>query len=361
MRTSAAPAARPAPPRPARIRRVAQRTGTVVPGLAIVVALAVAAAWLGRLLPVVGGPVLAILAGAGAGPLLRKTCPAQRYQRLRAGYALAAKQVLQASVVVLGTGLSLADVLRVGGHSVPVLLGTLTVALGGSWLLGRLLGVDRDTAMLIGVGTGVCGASAIAAVTAVIGAAEARVAYALGTIFTFNIAAVVLFPPLGHAFGLSQQGFGLWAGTAINDTSSVVAASYTYGAAAGAYSVVVKLTRSLAIVPICLALQAWSAWRSPVGRDWTIGGTAWRALPLFVVGFLATSTASTLGVIPASWHPVLTQLGTFLITVALAGIGLSLEFAQLRRSGARPLLLGAMLWIAVAATSLGLQILTRQF
>lgn len=157
---------------------------------------------------------------------------------------------------MLGAGLSLGEVVRVGGESLPVMAGTLTVALGGAWALGRLLGVHREAALLIGVGTGICGASAIAAVTAVTGPAKDRVAYALGTIFTFNIAAVLLFPPLGHLLGLSQEGFGLWSGTAVNDTSSVVAASYAYGATAGAYAVVVKLTRSLMIVPVCLILQA---------------------------------------------------------------------------------------------------------
>jgi uncharacterized integral membrane protein (TIGR00698 family) len=205
------------------------------------------------------------------------------------------------------------------------------------------------------VGTGICGASAIAAVTAVIGAAEVDVAYAVGTIFTYNIAAVLLFPTIGHLLGLSQQAFGLWSGTAVNDTSSVVAAAYAYGPAAGAYGVVVKLTRSLMIVPICLVLQAWqNRRREPVAvrtapRGW------WRALPLFIAGFLVTSAIDSLGWIPVSWHPDLSLTGTFLITVALSGIGLSLRPAQLRAAGPRPLLLGGMLWVLVAASSLGIQ------
>lgn len=342
------------------------------PGLLITVAIAVAATWLGRLVPIVGGPVFGILAGALVAETGRRVARRLRVDvgtrvgaALAPGITVAAKSVLQISIVVLGTGLSLARVLSVGGQSLPIMLGTLAVALLGAVVLGRALKVGSDTRMLVGVGTGICGASAIAAVTAVVDAAEADVAYAIGTIFTFNIAAVLLFPLLGHALGLSQHAFGLWSGTAINDTSSVVAASYSYGSAAGAYGVVVKLTRSLMIVPICLILQLRSR---RAGRPVAGGGTAagadarpwWRALPIFIVGFLAASAADTVGLIPTGWHPALSQLGTFLITVALVGIGASMRPADMRKAGPRPLLLGGCLWVLVGASSLGLQALLGQ-
>jgi uncharacterized integral membrane protein (TIGR00698 family) len=241
------------------------------------------------------------------------------------------------------------------------MLGTLAVALLGAWAVGGLLGVHPETGLLIGVGTGVCGASAIAAVTAAVGAAEARVAYALGTIFTFNIAAVVLFPPVGHLLGMSQEAFGLWSGTAINDTSSVVATSYSYGTEAGQYAVVIKLTRSLMIVPICVALVLWRSFgRRARGarQDERAGRRILRAFPVFIVGFLLASAAATYDVIPASWKPTLPVTSTFLITLALSGIGLSLKFSKLREAGPRPLLLGAILWAAVAATGVGLQSIT---
>ncbi|WP_405725850.1 putative sulfate exporter family transporter [Streptomyces sp. NBC_01537] len=351
MGWSYAPPARPAVLLPAALRCVLP----VLPGLAAALLVAVPAALLGALLPVVGGPVFGIAAGAAAGPLLRRHLPERHLRRLLPGFAAAGKQVLQASVVVLGAGLSLGEVVRVGGQSLPVMAGTLTVALGGAWALGRLLGVHREAALLIGVGTGICGASAIAAVTAVTGPAKDRVAYALGTIFTFNIAAVLLFPPLGHLLGLSQEGFGLWSGTAVNDTSSVVAASYAYGATAGAYAVVVKLTRSLMIVPVCLVLQAR---KGPKGRP--PGRRLRQVFPLFILAFLAASTVASLGGVPASWHPQISALSAFLITVALTGIGLSLDLSQVRAAGVRPLLLGALLWLAVATTGLGLQVLTGQ-
>lgn len=325
-----------------------------LPGLAVAVALAIVGTLLGRLAPVIGGPVFGILLGMAAAA----TVPALRHSRWESGYAFASKPVLQASIVVLGTGLSLQQVVEVGGSSLPVMLGTLAVALGGAWLIGRRMGVDSDARTLIGVGTGICGASAIAATTAVIKPKEHDVAYAIGTIFTFNIAAVLLFPPIGHLLGLSGESFGLWSGTAVNDTSSVVAAAYSFGDGAGPYAIVVKLTRSLMIIPIVVGLAVFHARRQQAAEGST-GRVPWRkVVPAFLIGFVLAAALDTIGVIPDGWHPYLSDLGTFLITVALAGIGLNLRFAQMRKAGARPLVLGGVLWIAVALSSLGLQALT---
>jgi uncharacterized integral membrane protein (TIGR00698 family) len=369
----------------------------LVPGLALAAAIAVVATFLGALVPVLGAPVFGIVIGAIVAAFLRKG------SIVESGARFAGKRILQASIIVLGTGLSLSQVARVGVASLPVMLGTLAVALTGAWLLGNLLGVRGDIRTLIGVGTGICGASAIAAVTAVIGAAEADVAYAIGTIFTFNVAAVLLFPAFGHLLGLSQHAFGLWAGTAINDTSSVVAASYTYGSVAGAYGIVVKLTRTIMIIPISLALSIFRARRAaapeargpmeagplpapsesaqpataqlttaqlvtaqpaadrPSGRTTRQPASArslLRIVPLFILGFLAASAADSLGVLPASWHPGLSEAGVFLITVALSGIGLGTRLSTLKAAGSRPLLLGGLLWVLVGSASLLLQLVT---
>lgn len=325
-----------------------------LPGLAVAVTLAGASTVLGQLAPVVGGPVFGIVLGI----LVGAAVPRLRATHWSAGYNFAGRQVLQASIVVLGTGLSLQQVVQVGASSLPVMLGTLAVALFGAALLGRWLGVDADTRTLIGVGTGICGASAIAASAAVIKPKDADVAYAIGTIFTFNIAAVLLFPPVGHLLGLSGHSFGLWSGTAINDTSSVVAAAFSYGSNAGPYAIVVKLTRSLMIIPITVALAFLKGRRSRAAGQGS-GAMPWsRMVPAFLIGFVLAAALDTFGMIPVSWHPGLSTLGTFLITVALAGIGLSLRLAQMRMAGPRPLLLGAMIWAAVGLTSLGLQAVT---
>ncbi|GAB3579444.1 YeiH family protein [Calidifontibacter terrae] len=332
-------------------RAVVHDVGSVLPGLLVAVFVACLAALLGSWLPLVGGPVFGIVLGI----VFASTVPALRAPALAAGRTFAAQQVLQASIVVLGTGLSLHQVVQVGGSSLPVMVGTLAVALGGAALIGRALRVERDVRTLIGVGTGICGASAIAAATAVTRPKDADVGYAIGTIFVFNIAAVLSFPVLGHLFGMGGHAFGLWSGTAVNDTSSVVAAAYSFGDGAGPYAIVVKLTRSLMIIPVTVVL----AWLTARRSGNTTAGVPWRrVIPGFLVGFLVAAALNSLGVVPAAWHPSLTAFGTFLITVALAGIGLSLRLGELRRAGVRPLLLGGILWVLVACSSLGLQALT---
>lgn len=338
--------------------RLRATVGPVLPGMLVAVLVAAGATALGRLVPVVGGPVTAIVLG-----VLLSAVLGVRGHRFDAGARFAGGPVLQLSVVLLGSGLSITQVVHTGATSLPVMLGTLAVALGGAALVGRLLGLGTDTTVLVGAGTGICGASAIAAVAAVTGAAEAEVAYAIATIFTFNVTAVLLYPTLGHVLGLSQHAFGLWAGTAINDTSSVVAAATTYGAAAASYGVVVKLTRSLMIIPLCVLLGWLVGPRNAAAGDGEpaarTGRLPWRRMfPLFLLGFLAASVVDSLGAIPVIWQRPLHTTSGFLITVALAGIGMITRLAALRAAGPRPLLLGAVLWVAVGATSLLLQVAT---
>lgn len=340
----------------------------VGPGLALALVIGVVAMAAGRWLPLLGGPVIAVLLGIVVRDMLGERAG------LVPGARFASKAVLQTAVVLLGAGLSLREVARTGTDALPVMLGTLAVALTGAALLGRWLRVDEETRTLVGVGTGICGASAIATVSAVIGASEAAIAYAVGTIIVFNVAGAVTFPLLGHALGMSQEGFGLWAGTAINDTSSVVAAGTVFGAAAASAAVVVKLTRTLMIVPVSVALAVRTQRRARAREPYltaraTAGATAepggapqrvpWRRLvPPFLVLFLLASVLHSIGVVPAAWQPVISDGAHLLTAVALAGVGLLTSVASLRRAGWRPLLLGGLLSLAVATSSLGLQALT---
>ena len=296
-------------------------------------------------MPLLGAPVLAIVLGLGLSLVRRPGTPALP------GLAFASSVLLQVAIVCLGTTLALGKVLHVGARSLPVMLGTLAVALAGAAVLGRLLAVSPRLRTLVGVGTGICGASAIAAVARIVGATEAEIAYAISTIFVFNVVAVLLFPPLGRLLHLSQHGFGLWAGTAVNDTSSVVAAAYAFGHAAGAQAVVVKLTRTTLIVPIVLGLSALR--QRGAGRPR-------RLVPWFIVGFVLASLADTVGLIGSGPHRVLTDAALALITVALAAVGLGSDVGAMRRAGVRPLVLGALLWLAVASVSLALQWATGQ-
>lgn len=332
---------------------------TAAPGVAVAVAIGLVATLVGTAVPVVGGPVPAVLIGAVLGWLIRRRTGGS-LAVLAPGVKFSSSRVLQFAVVLLGAQLSIGEVLRIGGETLPVMLATLVVCLGAAWGIGRLLRVSSALRTLIGVGTGICGASAIAAVTPVIGAVSADVAYAMSTIFLCNIAAVFAFPLLGHALGLSQHAFGVFAGTAVNDTSSVVATATVYGRQATDTAVVVKLVRTLMIIPIVIGLaglEARRASREQLTPDTgsRSGFLVFRLVPWFLIGFLVVVLLRTVGVLPAGAAPGFSTAASFLITVALAAIGCSTDFAALRRAGFRPMLLGIALWVLVAGTSLGAQ------
>lgn len=308
--------------------------------------MAAIATLLARFAPLVGAPVLAIVLGVA----IRAIHPLP--ERCHAGLAFSARTVLQTAIVVSGFGLSLAVVVKTGFGTLPVTLGTIAVALILAPIAGRLLGLERTLRTLVGVGTAICGASAIAAVASVTAPEEIDVALSIATVFFYNIVAVLIFPPIGHALQLSQDAFGLWAGTAINDTSSVVAAGYVYGHEAGDHATIVKLTRATLILPIVAVIALLRARQSRAGGvkvPWA------KIVPWFIVYFLAATLINTLGLVPAAWHAAVSVVAVFLITTALAAIGLQTELARLLRSGARPLALGFILWVCVALSSLAIQ------
>ena len=327
--------------------RQPSRHALLWPGLCLTVALALVALGLGRWLPLIGGPVFGIVLGISLRTL--RAPPA----RCEAGIAFAGKQVLQWSIVALGFGLSLDQVARTGLQSLSVTAITMTTAFLAAWGLGRALNTDRKLTLLIGVGTAICGGSAIAAVTPIVKADEHETAFAISTIFLFNVVAVLLFPLLGHLMQMTAHGFGLWAGTAINDTSSVVAAGYSYSKTAGDYATIVKLTRATLIIPVCLVLAMAVAMREKKkgSSDFKLS----RIFPWFILWFLVASGIRTAGLIPAVIQPSIHLLAEFLIIVALTAIGLSADLRKMASTGPRPILLGLGVWIAVAASSLGVQ------
>lgn len=324
--------------------------------LAATAAVAAPALALGVHLPLLGAPILALLLGMAVAAL-------RPLGRLRTGLGFISRYALQAAIVLLGTTISLTQGARVGASSLPVMLGSLAVALLVAGYAGARLAVSARLRTLIGVGTGICGASAIAAVSRVIGASEREIRYAISTIFAFNLLAVIAFPPVGHLLGMSQHAFGLWSGTAINDASSVVAAGYAYGHAAGGYALIVKLTRTTMIVPVSLYLSAAAA-RGVRARE--AQGPAEsarpgavpslrRVMPWFLLWFLAASAAMTLGAFGSDMRTGLSRAGLILTTVALAAVGLGSNFGEIRQTGGRPVALGALAWVGVSLTSLLLQ------
>ena len=312
-------------------------------GLLLVTLVVIPSMLIGAWLPVVGGAVSALLLGL----VLGATGITQ--PRHQAGIAFAHGPLLRASVVMLGFGLSLTQVAKTGLDSLPLTLVTLAVAFLTALGLSRLLRLSGSLPILIGIGTAICGGSAIAAAAPVIRARDHEIALSMTTIFLFNVAGALLFPPLGHLLGLSDHGFGLWAGTAINDTSSVVAAGYQYSLAAGELATVVKLTRASLIVPVTLALAMWMARRNRSDP----GHASLRSnFPWFILGFVAASAIGSTGLLPLVVLQGLHWAAQLCIVAALAGIGLSADLRQMRATGPRPILLGLGTWFAVTVASL---------
>jgi uncharacterized integral membrane protein (TIGR00698 family) len=327
------------------------------PGLLLAIGLGLLALILGRYAPLIGGPVIGIVLGIIVRNLLS---PGVRYNP---GIAFAGKKVLQWSIIELGFGLSLDQVAKTGLESLSVTLVTMTVAFLAAWLLGRWLGVHDKLKILIGVGTAICGGSAIAAVTPIIRPDDHDTAFAISTIFLFNLVAVLLFPLLGHLMHMSDMGFGLWAGTAINDTSSVVAAGYSFSHAAGDYATIVKLTRATLIIPVCLVLAFVVAAREKrkLKSEGSAGHFSLASIfPWFILWFLVASALRTTGLIPVAIQPAIHAAAEFLIIVALTAIGLSANLRKMAASGARPILLGLGVWIAVSVSSLLVQMVIGQ-
>ena len=300
---------------------------------------------LGLYFPIVGGPVFGILLGM----LFAKK---RRPQTVESGIRFTGKKILQYAIILLGFEMNLFHVVEVGEQSLYVMIFTLFAAFGAAFLMGKVLGMDRDMTALVGAGTAICGGSAIAAVAPVIGAKDRDVVISIATIFFFNVLAVFIFPFLGHSMGMSDFGFGMWAGTAINDTSSVVAAGYAYSHDAGAYATIVKLTRTLMIVPVCLffALLVMKG-----AKESGTGFSLRRIFPMFVLYFVLACIVNTTGIIPAEVSHGLGMLGKFSIVLAMSAIGLNTDLPSLLKHGTRPLLLGMVCWIAVAGTSLIVQ------
>ena len=329
----------------------ASEQNRIWPGVALCAGLALVAGRLGAAWPVIGGAVFALVLGLSVSGLVRAR------PVLRPGTRLASRKVLQAAIVMLGGSLSLGQVVAAGRQTVAVMLVTLSAALLAAWAYGRLLTVPRRLMWLVGVGTAICGGSAIAAVAPILGADDDEIAFGISTVFLFNLLAVLVFPLVGHLLGLSQFGFGTWAGTAINDTSSVVAAGYAYGHAAGDVATITKLARTTMIVPVSLLFL----WRARSGGTLEAGGDLRRVMPWFIFGFVAMALLNSTGWLGAGMPHVAGALGRALILVALAGVGLGTDLRKLTATGPRPVLLGLLVWVTVALTSLGVQGLARQW
>ena len=332
-------------------------------GVAFALAVAVPAWLLGKQFEVVGGPVFAILIGMA----LALVVPGEKGEPLQAGVKFTSKKVLQWAVILLGFGLNLSQIARVGATSLPIILSTIATSLVVAFVLCRALKIPGKIATLVGVGSSICGGSAIAATAPVIDADDEEIAQAISVIFLFNVIAALVFPTLGGVLGLTNEGFGLFAGTAVNDTSSVTAAAAAWdGMHPGANTLdaatIVKLTRTLAIIPITLALALWQlrlARRAAAAGEGSgeAAGTfdLRRIFPFFIVFFVLASVVTTVFSLPAEVTAPIKELSKFLIVMAMAAIGFNTNVVKLVRTGGKPILMGFACWVAIACVSLGMQ------
>jgi len=326
---------------------------TLLPGLIFSLLIALIARGIEFILPVdfIGATVLAILLGI----IINYAYPIEQ-TTFNSGVTFSSKRVLKFAIILLGGSLNIATILEVGQVTLIVLVFTLLTAFGGGYLLGKLFGVDWKFSSLISAGTGICGGSAISAVAPVINAKDHQVSYAMSNIFIFDMFMIVLFPLIGQWLGMSDMSFGLWAGTAVNDTSSVVATGYAFSEAAGDFATMVKLTRTLAIIPVVIGFtlvqmrknrkQATSASNKQVDMNLK------NVFPWFIVGFLALVLMNSVGLIPATVSQTLNDISKFLMVVALAAIGLKTDLGEMKQSGLKPLLHGVTTSILVVIVSL---------
>lgn len=342
-----------------------------VPGILISMSIALPSWLIGKKFPLIGGPIIAIIIGMLLSLLLhnqrswRANSLVMNKSRYAPGIAFASKKILQYAVVLLGFGLNLSVVLQTGKQSLPIIIGTIITSLVIAFILHKAIHIPANISTLIGVGSSICGGSAIAATAPVIDADDEEVAQAISVIFLFNLIAAIVFPVFGTWLDFSHtsgEAFGIFAGTAINDTSSVTAAASTWdsmfrlGSTTLDKAVTVKLTRTLAIIPITLSL---ALIRSKKEKNTSGKELNYKKIfPVFIIYFILASLITTIAMnsgASASLFTPFKELSKFFIILAMAAIGLNTDILKLVKSGGKPILMGFCCWVGITIVSLLLQ------
>lgn len=330
-----------------------------VAGIVLTIGLALLSQIISSFIPknIISPGVFALIIGMLLNPFIRK------YSSFEWGINFVAKKVLKTAIVLMGLTLSFSQVLSVGAFSIVVMFFTLITAFGGGYLLGRLFGMNWKLSSLISAGTGICGGSAVAAIAPVIKAEDRDIAYAISATFIFDVLMVILFPIAGSYLGMSDIGYGLWTGTAVNDTSSVVAAGYAFSDAAGAFAVVVKLTRTLSIVPIVMMFSLINARQEAKlqNREVKREKVAIKEIfPYFILMFLAMVAIKSTGLVPDFVSSNIAVISKFMMVMALAAIGLRTNFEEVSKSGIKPMIHGFIISALVVIVSYVVQVALGQ-
>lgn len=307
-----------------------------LPGFGISLLIAAFARWIEASLPIhlIGGSVIALFIGMLLNQIKKPS------KLIQSGLKFTSKKVLKFSIVLLGASLSVGTILSIGRLSLTVMVFTLLTCFGCGYFVGKWLGLDWKLSNMISAGTGICGGSAIAAMAPVIKAEDKDIAYAMSATFLFDMAMIVLFPIMGRAMGLSDMAYGLWAGTAVNDTSSVVAAGYAFSEAAGDFATMVKLTRTLSIIPTVIIFSIISAKIDDSAESNVKSFKLTSLFPWFILAFIGMSVMNSLGLIPLGLSTGMKNVSKFLMVSALAAIGMNTDFQEMKQSGISPMVHG---------------------
>lgn len=330
-------------------------------GILLCLCIAIPSWFLGKQFPIIGGAVIAILAGMILTLFFKNKTP------FESGIKFTSKKILQWAVILLGFGLNLSVILQTGKQSLPIIVSTIATSLIIAYVLHKVMHIPGKISTLVGVGSSICGGSAIAATAPVIDADDEEVAQAISVIFFFNVLAALLFPTMGSFLGFSTtsgEAFGIFAGTAVNDTSSVTAAASTWdnmwglGSATLDTAVTVKLTRTLAIIPITLVLAFIRTRKEKANGTEGKKVNLKQIFPMFILYFIAASIITTiavsLGVSSAVFSPI-KELSKFFIVLAMAAIGLNTDIVKLIKTGGKPIIMGFACWVGITAVSLVMQ------
>lgn len=324
------------------------------PGILLCFLLAVFSSAITMLLPldIIGAGVLAIIIGMALNPFIIK------FASFAKGISFVSKRILKFGIVLMGFSLSFTELMKVGKYSLFIMMFTLLTAFGGGYLLGRLFKMNWKLTSLLSVSTAICGGSAVAAVGPTIEADDKDIAYAISATFIFDIITVIVFPWIGHMLNLGDMGYGLWVGTAVNDTSSVVAAGYAFSDLAGNFAVIVKLTRTLFIIPIVIIFSLINervSAKSSENKTTKKKINFKKIFPWFILLFLLMVALKSTGIFPPVFVSGASTLSKFLMVMALGAIGLKTNFKEVSKSGFKPMILGFTIDTLVVIVAISVQ------
>ena len=319
-------------------------------GVAICFAVAGASVLLEKLIPggLLGASIIALFMGTIINSFFHP-------KWIKPALKFTSKKILKTAIVLLGASLSVGTIMSVGKMTFFVMIFTFAMCFGGGYFVRKLFGLNWKLGNLISAGTGICGGSAVAAIAPVIDADDKDIAFAMSSTFLFDMVMVALYPLMGKALGMSDIAYGIWAGTSVNDTASVVASGYAFSEAAGDFATMVKLTRTIAIIPTVLVF-AWIGIRVKRKEMQQAEGkqvNLMKIIPWFIGGFLALAILNSVGCIPAAVSGVIKTASKFLMVTALAAIGLGTSITDFRKAGLAPMFYGITIDTLVTLTALG--------